>query len=228
MVEAWSYTRVTGEEARSVFSFHACAHPFSRGRDSARPVVRPWHLILLLGFIPSKGRKFRIAFPEWPRIRPYPWQEMNAKALKEEGWGAHVTKKERMKREREKLVVSRLSLENSLPPPPRQFRLDARRLFGRWWKRDSIERKTVTGMGANKISRYNNIGAHRLAPALRGDLINHATGSQPIQSLRVRLQRFARRIEGCPMDRLFIFPNPFPSSPPPVELCQEFMLRCSN
>lgn len=174
------------------------------------------------------GRKFRIAFPEWPRIRPYPWQEMNAKALKEEGWGARVTKKERMKREREKLVVSRLSLENSLPPPPRQFRLDARRLFGRWWKRDSIERKTVTGMGANKISRYNNIGAHRLAPALRGDLINHATGSQPIQSLRVRLQRFVRRIEGYPMDRLFIFPNPFPSSPPPVELCQEFMLRCSN
>lgn len=47
------------------------------------------------------GRKFRIAFPEWPRIRPYPWQEMNAKALKEEGWGARVTKKERMKRERE-------------------------------------------------------------------------------------------------------------------------------
>lgn len=130
--------------------------------------------------------------------------------------------------EREKLVVSRLSLENSLPPPPRQFRLDARRLFGRWWKRDSIERKTVTGMGANKISRYNNIGTHRLAPALRGDLINHATGSQPIQSLRVRLQRFVRRIEGYPMDRLFIFPNPFPSSPPPVELCQEFMLRCSN
>lgn len=101
MVEAWSYTRVTGEEARSAFSFHARAHPFSRGRDSARPVVRPWHLILLLGFIPSKGRKFRIAFPEWPRIRPYPWQEMNAKALKEEGWGARVTKKERMKRERE-------------------------------------------------------------------------------------------------------------------------------
>lgn len=30
-------------------------------------------------------------------------------------------------------------------------------------KRDSIERKTVTGTGANKISRYNNIGAHRLA-----------------------------------------------------------------
>lgn len=30
-------------------------------------------------------------------------------------------------------------------------------------KRDSIERKTVTGMGANKISRYNNIGAYRLA-----------------------------------------------------------------
>lgn len=117
MVEAWSYTRVTGEEARSVFSFHACAHPFSRGRDSARPVVRPWHLILLLGFIPSKGRKFRIAFPEWPRIRPYPWQEMNAKALKEEGWGAHVTKKERMERERNWSFRDYLWKIRSLPRP---------------------------------------------------------------------------------------------------------------
>lgn len=63
------------------------------------------------------GRKFRIAFPEWPRIRPYPWQEMNAKALKEEGWGAHVTKKERMERERNWSFRDYLWKIRSLPRP---------------------------------------------------------------------------------------------------------------
>lgn len=91
-------------------------------------------------------------------------------------------------------------------------------------KRDSIERKTVTGMGANKISRYNNIGAHRLArPTGRSNKPCDWSAANPKFT---RPSATILRFVLCPrMDRLFIFPNPFPSSIPfrsPIELCQQF------
>lgn len=93
-------------------------------------------------------------------------------------------------------------------------------------KRDSIERKTVTGMGANKISRYNNIGAHRLArPTGRSNKPCDWSAANPKFT---RPSATILRFVPCPrmpdgssfhLSKPFSIFHPFRS---PIELCQQF------
>lgn len=82
-------------------------------------------------------------------------------------------------------------------------------------KRDSIERKTVTGMGANKISRYNNIGAHRLArPTGRSNKpcdwsAANPKFTRPSATILRSLSKDARRIVFSSFQTLFHLSSPF-------------------